>query len=420
MDTKWNSTVKKTVGMLVLGAVASACVIAAVIIVRGFVEWEYYPGVSVGFALGMAYLLVCFTRWRLRRADDRRGEEDTRARFRRLVREQRAALIGSVLWFLVVQQILMLPPFFYYEALLQFKMYWIALALCFEPVVCVGLPLYAGMGRRISALMMESLDQSRTREELMEDLKAQMQDAVEERVKSERMKIDLITNVSHDLKTPLTSVIGYIELMKKEEISGTMRDYLEVLTRKTDILKNMVENVFELAKASSGSVKLELETLDMNRLIRQVLADWDDRIREKGRQMKVELAEESAAVRADDGYLYRIVQNLVENALKYSLDGTRIFVRTLVADGRVSLTLINVSSYPIDFDAETVKARFARGDKARTTEGNGLGLAIVETYTHALGGSFDIQLEGDTFKAVVTFPLAESEEGTPHAETVPL
>lgn len=404
------------------------CFISVQWIIWGIPRREYYPGMSILFALSATALLVRLEDWLIRRADRMRDQTEY---VRKLETLRRAALRAGMGYLAAALYILLAPlwkliprinSLILFELADYADLCWVIPALLFLPILSFALPLYYRADKRLSEIVRKLQDQSLSREALMAELEEKMKDAVEERIKSERMKIDLITNVSHDLKTPLTSVIGYIELMKKEENSETMRDYLEVLTRKTDILRKMIENVFELAKASSGSAPLSLKVLDVNRLVRQVLADCDENIRPRGESVKIDLAEGAAEVMADSVYLYRIVQNLIENACKYALDGTRIFIRTHIRESRVCLELINVSAYPIDFEPEEIKERFVRGDASRSTEGNGLGLAIVETYTNALGGRFDIVIEGDTFKALVSFPQAGgSEKGENQiAEGIPI
>lgn len=223
---------------------------------------------------------------------------------------------------------------------------------------------------------------------------------------SDQLRIDLITNVSHDLKTPLTSMVGYLELLKKEDLGETSRDYLEVITKRAQKLKEMIESLFTLAKASSGSIEFQKQEIQMNRLVEQVFADMEDQMKASGLEYVTLLTEESTRFVADNSYMYRICQNLLENALKYSAKGTRVFVKTRVENYRVSLEVTNTAGYPIDFTKEDIVERFARADKARSSEGNGLGLAIVSTYSRAMGGEFDLQLDCDQFKAVVQFPMA--------------
>ncbi len=235
--------------------------------------------------------------------------------------------------------------------------------------------------------------------------------------RSDQLRVDLITNVSHDLKTPLTSMVGYIELIKKEELSEVVQDYVDVVSARTEKLNEMVNSLFSLAKASSGNVELKKENFEVNRLIEQIFADMDDRIKESGLEFVMRLTQEDTKIYSDNTYFYRICQNLIENALKYSADGTRVFVKTSLkerADGtdleesagrRVCIEITNTAKYFMDFTKEDIVERFARGDQARTSDGNGLGLAIVSTYAKALGGEFDIRIDCDQFKACLEFGL---------------
>lgn len=229
--------------------------------------------------------------------------------------------------------------------------------------------------------------------------------------RSDQLRVDLITNVSHDLKTPLTSMVGYLELMKKEDMSDVARDYMEVISERAGKLKEMIESLFSLAKASSGNIELHPEKFEVNRLIEQIFADMEDRIRESELHFVTNLTEESTELISDNMYFYRICQNLLENALKYSAKGTRVFVKTYIQeetelqpDGILCLEMTNTSGYFMDFKEEDIVERFARGDKERSTEGNGLGLAIVSTYANALGGEFEIHIDCDQFKALLKFP----------------
>lgn len=286
----------------------------------------------------------------------------------------------------------------------------------------------------------QELDIQKKIEEVTEQGQKRLEEALEierkslEQVsRSDQLRVDLITNVSHDLKTPLTSMVGYIELIKKEELSDVLRDYVEVISERAEKLKEMINSLFNLAKASSGNVELHPEKFEVNRLIGQIFADMDDRIKASGLEFVTQLTEECTELYADNGYFYRICQNLVENALKYSAPGTRVFVKTYAESGKedagsggspagpeeyggakaaekdrkVCLEITNTSGYPMDFTKEDIVERFARGDKARSGEGNGLGLAIVSTYAKALGGEFDIKIDCDQFKACLKFPAAE-------------
>ena len=227
--------------------------------------------------------------------------------------------------------------------------------------------------------------------------------------RSDQLRIDLITNVSHDLKTPLTSMVGYIELIKKEELSDLVRDYVDVLSERAEKLKEMINSLFSLAKASSGNIELHPEKFELNRLVDQIFADMEDRIKESELQFVKLLTEENTELISDNMYFYRICQNLMENALKYSAKGTRVFVKTFRKEEMLCLEITNTAGYPMDFTKEDIIERFSRGDQARSSEGNGLGLAIVSTYVKALGGEFDILLDCDQFKAQVEIPQNRKE-----------
>lgn len=231
-----------------------------------------------------------------------------------------------------------------------------------------------------------------------------LNNSVERQVKSEKMKIDLITNVSHDLKTPLTSIIGYIDLLKKTDLNDEARDYVEVLSRKSAHLKHMIQEVFEISKATSGNMDLHIETVDICTLMLQTLGDMEESIEASHRMIRKTLAAEPLYVISDGQRLYRIYQNLIENALKYSLEGSRIFIDVFGDEKTVTTIIKNTSSYEMNFTEETITERFTRGDINRTTEGHGLGLAIVKSFAEACGGKFHIDIDGDLFKATVKFP----------------
>lgn len=255
------------------------------------------------------------------------------------------------------------------------------------------------MGRKLSVFM-EQMDEI-NKQKLETALEIERQ-SLEKVSKSDQLRLDLITNVSHDLKTPITSMVGYLELMKKEELSDVVRDYLDVIVDKTDKLKEMIESLFSLAKVSSGNIELHKEKFGFNRLIEQIMGDMKDQIDEIELQFVTKLTKEDTEVYSDNMYCYRICQNLFENALKYAAKGTRVFVKTYIGENdTVCLEMTNTAGYPMDFEKEEILEKFARGDKARSTDGNGLGLAIVSSYAKALGGEFDIQIDCDQFKAYV-------------------
>jgi len=254
-----------------------------------------------------------------------------------------------------------------------------------------------------------------------------MEKAMRQQLASERMKIALVTNVSHDLKTPLTSIIGYIDLLQRDEaLSPESRDYVAILASKSQRLKTIIDDLFDLAKTTSGDDSgLTLEVLDLKRLTEQTLADMDDKIERSGRAVRTELPELPVFVRADGRKLYRILQNILDNALKYSLAGTRIYVSLSAAGHHARMVIKNTASYEMDFTAEEILERFVRGDRSRSTEGSGLGLSIAEGFTKALGGDLKVGIDGDQFRVELTFaisapPRPEGEDKSDSEDEAPL
>ena len=230
--------------------------------------------------------------------------------------------------------------------------------------------------------------------------------SLQDQMKGERMKIDLITNVSHDLKTPLTSIISYVDLLARDDsLSPEARDYVTILNQKTERLKNTIADLFELAKSTSGEAKVTLEPMDLKKLMEQTLEDMNDQIRESGFKVKFQCDAEHTKFKGDVNRMYRVVQNILENALKYSLKGTRIFATISNQGSRVCLTVQNTSGYEMDFTEEEIMERFYRGEKSRTSEGNGLGLSIADSFTANCRGEFKIEIDGDQFKAMILFPI---------------
>lgn len=247
--------------------------------------------------------------------------------------------------------------------------------------------------------------------EQLRNIDAAMRKSVEKQVQAERLKIDLITNVSHDLKTPLTSMVGYTALLKKENLSEEAKDYVEVISAKQEQLKNMIQDLFELSKATSGSDQLHLETLDMRRLLEQTMGDMEDGIQESGQVIRTDFHDEPLLFTGDNAKMYRVVQNLLENALKYSMQGTRIYVEAGKRNAQVYTEIKNIASYEMDFKPDEIMERFVRGDKSRTTEGHGLGLAIASSFVRNMGGSLEVTIDGDLFKVTMQLPEANSGAG---------
>ncbi len=227
--------------------------------------------------------------------------------------------------------------------------------------------------------------------------------AVENAVKSERMKTELITNVSHDLKTPLTSIINYSELINCEKTKDEdIKEYAEIINEKSHKLKNIIEDLFEISKASSNNIELHLENLDFKSLVSQVLGEWEDKLEEKGLNLVVNLPEKPVMKELDGNKTSRILDNLFSNIEKYALENTRVYV-DLAEDEKIKLTIKNISKYSLNISSDELMERFTRGDSSRNTQGSGLGLSIASSLVEAQGGEFKLDIDGDLFKTIIEF-----------------
>ncbi len=244
----------------------------------------------------------------------------------------------------------------------------------------------------------------------LNNIESGIETAIEERNHSNQMRVELITNVSHDLKTPLTSIINYADLLCEEQLSAPASEYAQALREKSYRLKNMVQDVFEISKATSGNLPVELAELNLGKLVQQTLADMDERIQKSSLALKTYIAEEPLLILADGEKLYRVFQNLLVNALQYSLENSRIHVYVYSEDGHACAKIKNTSKQELDFDTGKIVERFVRADASRTTEGSGLGLSIAQSFTEACGGTFYVETDADMFTAHVRFPLVSSTD----------
>lgn len=229
--------------------------------------------------------------------------------------------------------------------------------------------------------------------------------AIENELKSERMKTELITNVSHDIRTPLTSIITYIDLLKNENDTSKRGEYITVLEQKSQRLKTLTDDLFEAAKASSGSIPVELQKIDLVSLLTQGLAELDSS--DKNLEFKVASDFEKLFVLADGKLLWRAVENLLSNVFKYALPGSRVYIDLSELEHEVLLTIKNISSYELNISSEELMERFKRGDDSRSSEGSGLGLSIAKSLLEAQGGNLNIEIDGDLFKAIVSIPKSK-------------
>ena len=230
-------------------------------------------------------------------------------------------------------------------------------------------------------------------------------ETVAQQTKSERMRSELITNVSHDLKTPLTSIVSYIDLLSREPMqSEQAEEYIGVLQRQSARLKKLTEDLVEASKASTGSLSVDLQPTDMQVLISQLSAEYADRFETRGLELISTLPEQSARILADSRHICRVFDNLLGNAYKYSMPSTRIYLHLTVENGLVRVEMKNVSEHSLNISPEELTERFVRGDVSRHTEGSGLGLSIAKDLTALQGGTLEIQIDGDLFKVLLTFP----------------
>lgn len=238
-----------------------------------------------------------------------------------------------------------------------------------------------------------------------------LKNAIEASVKNERMKTDLITNVSHDIKTPLTSIINYVDLLKREQIEDTrIQGYIDVLDKKSQRLKTLTEDLVEASKASSGTLQLNLEKIDFIELINQTSGEFMDRFEAKGLTVVPSVPAEPAYIMADGRYVWRILENLYRNAEKYAMPGTRVYIDVFEKFGRIFFVMKNVSQAPLNIKADELTERFIRGDVSRSTEGSGLGLSIAKDMTELMNGTFKIYLDGDLFRVTISFVVISEKK----------
>ena len=237
---------------------------------------------------------------------------------------------------------------------------------------------------------------------MLNDIGTGLQKAVEKSVKSERLKTDLITNVSHDIKTPLTSIINYVDILKRSNIEDPkIQGYLEILEAKAQRLKTLTEDVVEASKVSSGNINLQLMDVNLVEMMNQTTGEFAEKFEHKN---------EPAIIHVDGRRMWRVLENLYNNAAKYAMPGTRIYADLRTDKDEVIFSLKNVSEYPLNFSADELTERFIRGDISRSTEGSGLGLSIAKSLVQMQGGKLELYLDGDLFKATVRFRKADKKE----------
>ncbi len=261
-------------------------------------------------------------------------------------------------------------------------------------------------------------------------ISAGMSHAVDERMRSERMKTELITNVSHDIKTPLTSIVNYVDLLSKEEEGNErVKDYISALQRQSSRLRKLIEDLVEASKASTGSLSVDLQPCELGVLLSQTAGEYEERLQSLGLSLVVKAPEEPVMVMADSRHIWRVLDNLMGNICKYALPGTRVYM-TLTRKDEAVMTLRNISREELGMSEEELMERFVRGDSSRSTEGSGLGLSIARSLMELQHGKMSLEVDGDLFKVILRMPLLDGEprpgasgqpvEPEPHLEITPL
>lgn len=233
-----------------------------------------------------------------------------------------------------------------------------------------------------------------------------LQSAIDDKMKSERFKTELITNVSHDIKTPLTSIVNYVDLIKKEECENEkIKEYIDVLDRQSIRLKKLIEDLVEASKASTGNLSVELEKCNLSLLMNQAIGEFYEKLELNNLQVIQSQENQDVYIMADGRRLWRVIDNLLNNICKYAMSGTRVYIDLKCKNGKAIITFRNISNTPINLSSEELTERFVRGDRSRNTEGSGLGLSIAKSLTELQGGSFAVSADGDLFKVVLSFGI---------------
>lgn len=236
------------------------------------------------------------------------------------------------------------------------------------------------------------------------DIAGGFSNAIEENLKSERLKTELITNVSHDIKTPLTSIINYVDLLKNEHIQNEkVQEYIKILDQKSQRLKKLTEDLVEASKVSSGNVKLNIEEINLKELINQSVGEFKDRFEEKNLKIEINMPNEPIKIKADNRYMYRVIENLFSNITKYAQENSRVYIDMKNEKNHIEISIKNISKDKLNISSSELMQRFVRGDKSRYTEGSGLGLSIAKSLVELQGGKFEIVIDGDLFKVLMNW-----------------
>ena len=272
--------------------------------------------------------------------------------------------------------------------------------------------IYAASQHIDLPMAIDSLPQSlKILADSMKYTNVELQNAIAKAVKDERLRAELITNVSHDIKTPLTSIINYVDLLEKEDLHNeTAQEYLEVLERQSSRLKKLIEDLIEASKASTGNLPVHLERLEAGIFMTQTVGEFEEKTKAAGLDLVIEKPETPVYIMADSRHFWRVIDNLMNNICKYAQSGTRVYINLEVKEAQVSITFRNTSKYPLNISSDELMERFVRGDASRNTEGSGLGLSIANSLMDLMGGTFRLYVDGDLFKVVLGFAETAEKE----------
>ena len=302
------------------------------------------------------------------------------------------------------------------DILKRLLLFWFLEKMLLVPFLCIILLQLKKLQEAGQKLAEGNLDYKVSTADLFGDIKAHAEmlncisegvtKAVNERMKSERFKTELITNVSHDIKTPLTSIINYSDLLNKEETDNEkIREYSDVLYRQSTRLKKLIEDLVEASKASTGSIEVNLTPCEVGVLLEQTIGEFEQRLYERDIDIICKQPQTPVKIMADGRHLWRVFDNLMNNICKYAQSGTRVYLNVEADEKQVTIVFKNISGYPLDISAEELMERFVRGDRSRHTEGNGLGLSIAKSLVELQNGSLELFIDGDLFKVLITFPV---------------
>ena len=402
-----------------------------------YADWEFWRDMAKGIIVWFLCVIIGGSVYRRSLNGGSFKNSVTAGLFRTLSDEggsnAAAAAFGGYAVFIAIHAVTLLFMFYCYGMQVEGPNYTIALIICLVLILAFDIFIYIrryhGIKQRlllstaikeisdgnVNCKIDESVFEGETLEAArhMNNISVGLQTAINEQVKADKLKADLITNVSHDIRTPLTSIINYVDLMKRENVSDPkLREYIEVLDKKSARLKNLTEDLLEASKASSGNIKMDMRRIDLVELAIQAGGEFEDKFAKRRLEMELTVPEHPVYVTADGRHLWRVLENLYNNAAKYALEGTRVYVDVESLGEKAKFTIKNVSADKLNISPDELTERFVRGDISRNTEGSGLGLNIATSLTRLMGGELLIEIDGDLYKAAVLLKSCEQDSNS--------